>query len=228
MLLQRRNVIFFITAAILIVVYLIFYYFSSLKTNYNQSQQVNNSSSIQPPVVSSVSPDKGAILVSNQKQKFVITFTTAFNPKSITIVLQKNDIYKQDSPVPVNYSTSYSGNMLTISFSENVQPGFDYKFTLLYQPTNSLLFEAIYSVMQPLPTPQPNNNTSLAQYLPMKTDSWSLSYWQPENIYIFSFFYDPNSPNNLVVQRQNAEAAMNQFIQSKGIDPSTVKIKYLN
>jgi len=187
----------------------------------------NNKLTSQPLSVVNLVPQRGTLIEPGQKQKMVATFSQAISVNDVIISLSETDS-GLDRFHPIGFTSEASGNKLSITFSELVQQNYLYKITFTDKQTGVLLSQAAYLTMQPQPTKTLDNNLSLKQYLPQSTDSYELYYSQPLNVYIFYFIYDPKSALSLTAQREKAASDMNQFVQSKAIDLSTIKIKYLN
>lgn len=174
--------------------------------------------SIQPPLNTALKPD--------QTQLFQITFNKPINMQQIQVSLNQKNVTNDNPPELINFDSDIKENDLFITLKEPIIGYGDYEITIIDVNTNTQIFKASYLSDKSEPTPAPNNNPNLIPFLPYETASYKLSYNKSRNIYVFNFKYNPNSTDNLDAQYEKAKQDAKNYIQSKGVEPSSVIIEW--
>lgn len=173
---------------------------------------------IQPPLNTALKPD--------QTQIFQITFNKPINMQQIQVSLHKKNITNNNPPELVNFDSVIKENDLFIAPKELIIGYGDYEITIIDINTNMQIFKASYLSDKNELTPAPKNNPDLIPFLPYETTGYRLSYNKSRNIYVFNFKYNPNSTDKLDTQYEKAKQDAKNYIQSKGINPTSIIIEW--
>lgn len=188
-----------------------------------QSQNLNTT------VINNVSPSQGTTLESGKPQTFTIYLGKPLVIGQVKIVLKSYD-YTQDSTfvtdVPFN-ATFTANNVIEVKTASPITPHTTYLLQMTTLTDNKVVLNLTYSSqLAASPAPVQNNNTALIAYLPYETDTYKLSYFAAQNIYVFNFKYNPNSDVNITDQFNQAKQDAINFIQSKGVDINSITIDW--
>lgn len=201
-----------------VVLTLVFLALSSLKKTQN------NDPAKQTTLLTSVRPPKTEELKASLTQKFEITFTSMDQTTPINISLSSAPFKNPEEATAVKVSQKTIGNSMIINTLEPILPLNTYTLTLTQNSQTILKY--IYLSSETKPTPIPQNNTALQEFLPHTTQTYSLEYALSRNIYVAHVKYNPNSSLSLTAQIEAVQTDVSQFIQSKGIAVESVKIDY--
>lgn len=214
----------FVSLVILVVLFL---FVSSLKKSppppQPAAQKVPKDTTTQ--LIKTVLPDSSQTLVPSQSQTFTITLDPSLDPSTIQAKLTasppSNAAEKTDVPIAVTRES----NRLILTTTNPILPVSTYTLTLLLR--GQIILQQSFLSASISPTPLPTNNTVLSQYLPHETLIYLLEYDKDQNVYLMHFKYDAASPDSFTDQFEKAERSANEYIAGKGIDTTTVSIKYL-
>lgn len=172
----------------------------------------------------SISPRRTEELKPNLTQKFEITFTNMNKTTPINVSLSSAPFKNPTEIRMVKISQKTIGNNVIINTLEPILPLEAYTLTLTQN--NKIILKQNYISSGIKPTPIPQNNKTLQDFLPYTTQAYSLEYSPSRNIYIAHVKYNPNSSLSLTAQIETVKTEVSQFIQSKGIAIESVKIDY--
>lgn len=175
-------------------------------------------------LVKNITPPSILLLPSGKAQTFLITLDPSLDPAAIKPVLTASSPSNASVSTPVAFTPSYGKNTLSITTNAVLEQSTIYVLTLSLRGTD--IFRVSYLSSNPTPT-KPINNPTLSTYLPYETLSYRLEFDKELNTYIMHFKYDPNSKDELSLQFNTAKQNANEYIKSKGVDPSTIVIRYL-
>jgi len=178
-------------------------------------------------VTATIDPTPETILVSGEKQTFVITFSQPQNRQLLSPVLTVKDVTNDDDPQSLPIKSLFDNTTtLRITSPLPTQPNSIYLLTIVNTQTHAIIFEASYTSSPPIPTPVAKNNTALSQFLPYTTTTYSLEYDKNSNLYVFHFLYNAGSSDDVQTQFEKAQAAAKVFITSKNIDLDSLVIQW--
>lgn len=175
-----------------------------------------------------ITPEKTSILKPGEKQTFSIEFEKPISLDLFRVDATQKRVTTDEPPKAISFQrelTSISKS-LSIILRESILPLSEYTISLTNKKTNETIFEISYLSGELEPTPVQTNNLNLIPFLPYETANYRLIYNKEKNTYIFNFKYNPDSLENLEIQYQNAKQDAIKFIESKGIDVSTIVIKW--
>lgn len=176
-------------------------------------------------LVKAVLPDPSQALTPSQNQTFTITLDPALDPKAIEAKITSSPPSNAAEKTDVPFVLSRQGNTLTLTTNSPIRSVTTY--TLVLRLRGQVILQQSFLSSSVSPTPLPTNNTALSQYLPHETHIYLLEYDRDQNIYLAHFKYDASSPDSFTDQFEKAKKSANEFIAGKGIDVTTVSIKYL-
>jgi len=177
--------------------------------------------------IDKVIPDEPAMLDSEKPATFFVYFHSKTNPSNVDFNLSYIDLTQDNPPKIVKLQVNSSaGNVVQLTTGEPILQQADYTLTITDRQSNKTLFSGIYPSRDIPPTPVPTNNSLLKRYLPYDTSTYTLVYVPEKNLYVSHLKWNPDLPDTYDVQFQSAKTDALNFIQSKGIDISTVVIEW--
>ena len=212
----------------LVVLSILFLLVSTLKKSPPESQVTR----VTPPkdsttvLIESVEPVVAIQLTPGSAQKFSIVLDPSVDIEGVRVSVTSAPVSNllQKSSFPI--TTSVNNNILTATTNYPITPVTAYTLTLIYQ--GKAILQQSYLSAPADPTPVPTNNSALSAFLPYSTLNYLLEYNKSQNVYIVHFKYDLSSKKDLSTQLSEAKKNAFNFIQSKGVDPSTITIIYSN
>lgn len=236
---QSENKFFYfvlVVGIILVVVFLVITAINLQNSTIQNRLQLSPTPTVamtvtSPPekiVVEKAFPFEPQFLTPGKPQIFYIYFRGGVpSMDTIHIDLTSLDIAQDDVPKPVQITTyKVAQNVLAVKTLDPIQQLSDYTLTITNTDTGEELYSGIYPANELTPTPIASNNPVLERYLPYETTNYALNYLPEKNIYVFDFIYDPNSPDTIEKQFDDAKAAAINFIESKGIDINSIVIEW--
>lgn len=211
-----------ITIILAIVVLASFVYFSVLK-------KPGTVPVVQEDIkVTNVIPGQATPLQPGNQQTFSLDFNNPIRLDSIQVKLTRADMTINQAEVDVAFTLSLNpdGKTLIIGVIPPISPLSEYHLLITGIKDKSMIFEARYLSEKPLPTPVKTNNLQLVPYLPHETSLYRLIYLESQNIYVFNFKYNPDSPDELETQFNKAKQEAIKFINSRGVDPNSIIIEW--
>lgn len=176
-------------------------------------------------LVKKVLPESTMLLNPGRAQAFTITLDPSLDPQTITFKLTSSPPSDASKTKDVGLSPSYKNATITLVTTSQIEPSTTYILTLFLR--GGTIFRQAYLSSPFAPTPVQSNNASLSSFLPYETLNYRLEFNKEQNIYVMHFKYDANSKEDLSTQFNNSKTNADEFIESKGIDTTTVTIKYL-
>ncbi len=176
-------------------------------------------------LVKNITPPSTVLLPSGTTQTFLITLDPSLDPSSIKPAITASSPSNASAATPVAFTTSLGKNTISLTTTVPIEQSTTYLVSLSLRGTD--IFRVSYLSSNPTPTIPPKNNPTLSAYLPYETLSYRLEFDKELNTYIMHFKYDIHSKDALSVQFNTAKQNVNEYIKSKGIDPSTIVIRYL-
>jgi hypothetical protein len=188
---------------------------------------VDDTQLIKSPAVVKIAPSDQEILTPGKVQDFSVEFNTALPINSVFILLKAKDIIEGGDYKTVEFSQTLtnSNKLLTIKTNSKILPFHSYNLTI-YQTNGTKLLQVTYTSDRFERTREPQNNPELAKFLPYEAPSYTLSYIEERNLYVFSFNYNAESEESVDSQYEKAKADAERFIQNKGIDINSLKIEW--
>lgn len=182
----------------------------------------------QSPAIESFAPPITQALIPGQHQIFTVEFNKAVPSESLRILLTKKGLGNtQDTAasVPISADSSSGGKVLIIHMLEPVNASHEYSLVVI-DKNNIPLVSSTYASAHVEISPAPSNNLALREYLPYETTTYRLSYNENRNSYIFNFKINPESPDNIQSQYEQAKIQAEDWIQSRGIDINSIVIEW--
>jgi len=180
------------------------------------------------PAVTSITPEEFVLLQPGKPQVFRASFrnggdiTTLRASLSQSLIRQPNKV----TTLPITTSFDKPTNSVVVTMNSPIQPVSTYALVIKNPASGNPLLAINYHSGDIQPTAVISNNPKLQEFLPHKTDSYSLIYDKNKNIYIFHFKIDPESTLTLSSQYNNAKANATQFITAKGIPINSIAIEW--
>ncbi len=169
-------------------------------------------------------PSETQILTPNVIQKFQVVFGAVASASNAKFELSYQPFGNQETK-KVKIKTLIDERTATIVNEDPTIPNSKYTLTIAQSGEKEVV--AKYLSGSITPTPISVNNESLTQFLPYKTQTFILEYNEARNIYIMHFLYSAASSVDLNTQFDSAKKQANDFIASKNIPLSSIKIEYL-
>jgi hypothetical protein len=221
--------LFILVLLLFLIFFIIFVSIFSFLPKTSQSTTITipsltpNKNQINPIHVLTISPDEEVLLPYGIKPKFTLTFDGEVPPSRLQFTFQETS-----SHTKIPLILSFLQDKKNILLTSSALTGDDMSYSLIITDiaTNKIILSKTYISDIPTPTPVSNNNKELIPYLPYQTPRFLLEYNATLNIYIFHFFVDPNGTDDLGKEFYTAKADAIKFIQSKGIDPTTLVIEW--
>lgn len=234
---KTKKVAFFMLSFI-IVVPIILFFISSLFQRTEKQIPAPPKPAFPTPIeslrsnirVERIIPDKNVTLQPGQKQSFLVEFASPITNTSVQVGIFQKNITRDEGAKLISSESSLGngGRTLTATLNSSVLPLSQYDFLIVDKSNNALVFKTSFLSAEEQPSPIQANNKALIPFLPHETPSYRLSYLESRNVYVFNFKYNPDSPDNLLTQYEQAKQDAASFIQSKGIDMSTIVIEWRN
>ncbi len=175
----------------------------------------------------SVSPNNYVLLKPGKSFAFSVIFNKSVRLDNVSVSLSEHIIpTDQTNQLKVSLIQQNSDKVLLITPPTPVKPYASYILTISQENPAKRLLSQAYQTDIPIPSPVPQNNLMLKQYLPYETGTYALSYLESQNLYVFNFIYNPNDPTDVQTQFENAKTNAILYIKSKGIDPNAVTIDW--
>lgn len=187
-----------------------------------QEQQEKQMQSIS---VTRLFPEENVTLIAGTSPIFTMYFNAPVNDELLTFSLIPTDNTQNIPPTRLRIINS-TNERISVQTQGAIQPYNQYAFVVQDKLSGRTLKTQIYYVGLPQPTSLPQNNEALKAFLPYETDTYSLEYLASRNVYLFHFKYNPNNPEQNDVQFENAKTQATQFIESKGINLSSITIEW--
>jgi hypothetical protein len=196
-------------------------------TNPFVNLPVDDTQFIKSPMVVNITPDDNSILTPGEIQTFSVKFNSPIAKESMYVFFRAKDNIEEENYKAVEFSQTLSENntLLSIKTVSPILVFHNYNLTI-YQANGAKLLQVTYTSDRFERTKEPQNNPELAKYLPHETSSYTLSYIENLNLYIFSFNYNAESEESLDSQYEKAKQDAERFIESKGIDLNSIKIEW--
>lgn len=178
--------------------------------------------------ITKITPEKTSTLKPGERQTLSIEFEKPISQDLFKIDMTQKRVTADEPPKPIPFQRELisKGRLLRIILSEPIIPLSEYSILLINRKTSEAIFETSYLSGELEPTPIKTNNLNLIPFLPYETANYRLIYNQEKNTYIFNFKYNPDSLENLESQYQKAKQDAIKFIESKGINTSTIVIEW--
>lgn len=172
-------------------------------------------------------PSTDTPLEGNKVQRFTLIFNESLSDDTITSSIQETIIGSDThTTLPSTVSFNEAGNEITITSSRPFKQNASYQVILKKTKDNAVLFNKNYFTLAFTPTPLPNNNKALSEFLPHEGSNWILKYNPQRNLYYFSADITAGAPAEMEIQYSKAKDEALTFIKSKGIDPNTVTVDW--
>lgn len=214
-LINKKLLLIFGVAVSFIVLAVLMLFVSSLKKPVQNSNITG---------VIGIVPSEKQILTPNVIQKFQVVFGAATSASDAKFELSYQSFGSQETK-KAKIKILIEGKTATIANEDPTIP--NSKYTLSITQSGGKEVAVKYISGSTAPTPIPTNNESLTQFLPYKTQAFILEYNEARNIYIMHFLYNAASSVDLSTQFDSAKKQANDFITSKNIPLSSIKIDYL-
>lgn len=198
----------------------------SFKPSPQQIKQPQEQEQINPNIaVTNISPSGDTTLIANQKQTFTVSFSSTLDANAVTFLLTPDDD-SQGISNPKFILRQVDGKTISLQTQETIEPYNTYTLTIQNRLSQKVLASQSYYVAAPQPTTVQTNSPALQAFLPYETDTYSLEYLSDQNVYLFHFKYNESSDVESDVQFEQAKTAATKFIESKGINISTITIDW--
>lgn len=211
---NSRNKKIAIIVSIFVVALIVIYFILAVVTNKNFQ-------------ITQISPNPSEELIAGKKLNITITLDREITLDQISISLTREILGDDKDFLPVGYSSTLSDDKKSINvlMDDPITGTSDYSLTVK-DSSQRVLISSLYKSqkIELTPTPAVTNNLLLKQYLPHETSNYGLVYDSTLNLYIFHFKYSIDSTDSSDIQFTKAKSDATTFIQSKGINISSINI----